>query len=295
MKTNITLGLYLMSAKGLATLSSFDDKNRELVAYIVVGKDNNVTNDYSEEIIKLATQLQIPIFERSQTPPPASHLIAVSWRWLIRASEKQQLIVFHDSILPRYRGFAPLVSALINGDDQIGVTALLASDEYDKGPIIDQQIIKIEYPITISRAIDYLLPCYKSLTKKIIYNIIQKRMTASPQNEDNATYSLWRDDDDYYIDWNTDAKYIQRFVDAVGTPYKGAATIIDDEIYRIEKCEALSDVRIENRQPGKVIFVENGYPIVVCRTGLLKIIAISKESSGTSALPLPKFRVRFIS
>lgn len=284
-----------MSAKGLATLQSFDDDNKKIIAYIVVAKDNNVTNDYFNEITELATKLGIPIFERSQTPPPASHLIAVSWRWLIRSSAEQKLIVFHDSILPRYRGFAPLVSALINGDKQIGVTALLASEEYDRGPIIDQEIIEIEYPVTISLAIDLLLPCYKSLTNKVIEKIMQGCMTSLLQNEADATYSLWRDDEDYYIDWTGDAHSIQRFVDALGPPYKGAATTIDGEVYRIRKCEVLSDVKIENRKAGKVIFVENENPIVVCGTGLVKILTITKEDSETNVLPLAKFRTRFIS
>ncbi|WP_454863706.1 methionyl-tRNA formyltransferase [Pseudomonas hormoni] len=284
-----------MSAKGLATLQSFNEDNKRIIAYIVAAKDTNVTNDYYNEITELATHLGVPVFERSQTPPPASHLIAVSWRWLIRSSADQQLIVFHDSILPRYRGFAPLVSALINGDKQIGVTALLASEEYDRGPIVDQEIIEIEYPVTISLAIELLLPCYKSLAKKIITKIVQGRVTSLLQNEADATYSLWRDDEDYYIDWTDDAHSIRRFVDALGPPYKGAATTIDGEVYRIRKCEALSDVKIENRKAGKVIFAENKKPIVVCGTGLVKILEITKENSKSNALPLAKFRTRFIS
>ncbi|VVM97143.1 Bifunctional polymyxin resistance protein ArnA [Pseudomonas fluorescens] len=284
-----------MSAKGLATLQSFSNESKKLIAYVVVAKDNNVTNDFFTDIIELAARLGLPILDRSQTPPPASHVIAVSWRWLIELSPQQQLIVFHDSILPRYRGFAPLASALINGDKQLGVTALVASDEYDKGPIIDQEVIEIDYPLRMSQAIDLLLPCYKSLTKKVVNRIIDGSMFGLLQNEAEATYSLWRDDEDYFIDWRADAHYIQRFVDALGPPYKGAATTIGGEVYRIRKCQPLPDVEIENRDVGKVIFVVNGNPIVVCGTGLLKILELTKTDSETNALPLAKFRSRFVS
>lgn len=294
MKNKVKLGLYLMTSKGLATLRALAvSPHKSFISHVVVARDKNVTNDYANEIIDLAQNLQIPIFERSQTPPQASHLIAVSWRWLIEASPDQKLIVFHDSILPRYRGFAPLVSALINGDKQLGVTALLASAEYDRGPIIEQEIIEIEYPITISKAIDLLLPCYSSLSIKIAHNIITENTKESLQNEANATYSLWRDDQDYYIDWEWDSHYIKRFVDALGPPYKGAATIINGETFRIRECTLVADVKIENRKAGKVIFTEEGSPIIVCGTGLIKVTNITDENAQINILPLPKFRTRF--
>lgn len=284
-----------MTSKGLAVLHALSaPPYKSLISYIVVAKDKNVTNDYSNEIIDLAKNLQIPIFERSQIPPLASHIIAVSWRWLIQASPNQKLIVFHDSILPRYRGFAPLVSALINGDKYLGVTALLASTEYDRGPIIDQEIIEIEYPITISTAIDLLLPCYSSISTKIFDKIISGNIKESLQDENNATYSLWRDEQDYHIDWEWDAQYIKRFVDALGAPYKGAATTIGGETFRIRECTPLPDVKIENRKAGKVIFTEENNPIIVCGTGLIKITNITKEDSQINILPIPKFRTRFI-
>lgn len=295
MKSNVKFGLYLMTSKGLATLQSFvSDISSTHISYIVVAKDRNVTNDYYDEIIELATNLQLPVYERSQTVPPATHLIAVSWRWLIESSEDQQLIVFHDSLLPRYRGFAPLPSALINGDRHVGVTALLASEEYDRGPVICQEAIEIEYPIKISQAIELLVPCYKNLAIKVAHSIIQGDMTSSPQNEEDATYSLWRDEEDYFIDWTWDAHRIQRFVDSLGFPYKGAATTIDGVIYRIRDCSALPDVKIENRCVGKVIFMRDDNPVVVCGTGLIKILDINKDNSSKNELPLPKFRTRFI-
>ena len=294
MINNIKFGLYLMTAKGLATLQSFiSDVEASYLAYVVVAKDPNVVDDYYEEIFDLASRFGVPVYERSQTPPPASHLIAVSWRWLIDPSPEQQLIVFHDSLLPRYRGFAPLVSALINGDKEIGVTALLASEEYDRGPILSQEIVSIEYPLKIAEAIALLTPCYQRLAVKTANTIIQNRMVITAQNEEEATYSLWRDEEDYYIDWNCDADYIKRFTDALGSPYKGAATVANGEILRITECIALPDVKIENRVNGKVIFMHGEHPVVVCGMGLLKILKSTVENSSASALPLKKFRTRF--
>ena len=49
--------------------------------------------------------------------------------------------------MPKYRGFAPLVNSLVNGEKIIGVTALFASEEYDNGDIIMQSSVDITYPI----------------------------------------------------------------------------------------------------------------------------------------------------
>lgn len=294
MKSKVKIGLYLMTSKGLSTLQSFvSDISSEHIAYIVAAQDSAVANDYYEDIVALARNLDLPVYDRTQALPSATHLIAVSWRWLIKANTDQQLIVFHDSLLPRYRGFAPLPSALINGDTCIGVTALMASEEYDRGPIIDQEVIKIDYPIKISTAIEALVPCYKTLTIKVANSILQDKLTGRPQDEQDATYSLWRDEEDYLIDWTWDAVRIKRFIDALGFPYKGACTRLDGETFRILDCEALPDVIIENRTAGKVIFIQDGLPVIVCGSGLIKICQMHKEGSSESALPLPRFRLRF--
>lgn len=284
-----------MTSKGLATLNSLICGGfRDNISYIVTAKDINVVDDYHNEIVELATLEKIQLFERSQVLPSATHLIAVSWRWLIEPSIGQQLIVFHDSLLPRYRGFAPLPNALINGEKNVGVTALLASDEYDRGPIIAQAAIELNYPVKISTAIELLKPCYELLAKKIATDILQNNLKTSEQNECEATYSLWRDEADYFIDWNWDSDRIKRFVDALGFPFKGAATTIDGTIYRIMDCIELPDVNIENRDAGKIIFLQGKHPVVVCGSGLLKIMSMVNEKTSQNAIPLQKFRTRFI-
>ena len=295
MTNNVKFGLYLMTSKGLATLQSFiSDISTHYISYIVVAQDRNVTNDYYDEIITLAKSADIPVYERSQSLPHASHLIAVSWRWLIEAGPDQKLIVFHDSLLPRYRGFSPLPSALINGDRLVGVTALIASEEYDRGPIIAQEPVEINYPISISKAIELLEPCYQKLAIEVANSILRGEMFSIAQNEIDATYSIWRDEQDYFIDWAWDAERIKRFIDALGFPYKGAATTLEGETFRIRECETLADVNIENRSAGKVIFMHGHCPVVVCGNGLIKIQAMNKDGFTDNALPIKKFRSRFV-
>ncbi len=297
MKAEPKLALYLMSEKGLAVLRGLlGEFGPGLIEQVVVGRDRAVENDFAEEIVATARQAGVSVFERAEPRrPTAPHLFAVSWRWLIKADDNQKLVVFHDSLLPRYRGFAPLVSALVNGEDKIGVTALLASPEYDRGPIIAQEAVGVTYPTTIQAAIERLTPCYQALATRVTRAILGGSLQFREQDETSATYSLWRDDEDYLVDWNWEASRIERFVNAVGFPYRGAAVWIRGKLHRLVEARAVPDVVIENRCPGKVIFVRDGLPVVVCGRGLLEVRKLVADGDGASVLPLAQFRTRFSS
>jgi methionyl-tRNA formyltransferase len=288
------IALFVMTAKGLAVLRSLlEVYDSKVIAYVVVSKDEHVVNDYYDEIVALARQFNIVIYDRSHVLPPAQYAMAVSWRWMIKFPINK-LVVFHDSMLPRYRGFAPLVNALISGETRIGVTALLASEEYDTGPIVAQEVVNITYPLTIAEAIDLVKPCYQRLAVSTVKMLIESTLRVVEQNEDDASYSLWRDDQDYRIDWTRDAEYIHRFINAVGYPYKGAFTSMGGERVRIMDSEIVADVVIENRDVGKVIFVQEGCPVIVCGKGLLKLLFVSRDDVIHNILPLKKFRNRFL-
>ncbi len=113
------------------------------------------------------------------------------------------------------------------------------------------------------------------------------------QNENEATYSLWLDQDDYFIDWNWTAEKIKRKIDACGFPYDGAKTILENDIIVVEKAEVEQDVQIENRTVGKVIFVKENCPIIVCGKGLLRLTAAKNVNTKENILPLSKFRLKF--
>jgi methionyl-tRNA formyltransferase len=235
----------------------------------------------------------IPFYLRGEEyEEPKGNCIAISWRWLIK--ENKDLIVIHDSILPKYRGFAPLVNCLKNGEKEIGVTALFAAQEYDAGDIICIEKIDISYPIKISKAIDLISDCYIQAIKFICDSlIVDKHLPSKVQDHQHASYSLWLDAEDYKINWNDEAHVLKRFIDAVGYPYAGAYTSMEGIKVRIFDAEILDDLKIENRMPGKVLMMNNNFPIVVCGKGLLKITNMVFENKE-NALPLKKFRTKFV-
>ncbi|SEQ09736.1 methionyl-tRNA formyltransferase [Hyunsoonleella jejuensis] len=289
--------LFLMSQKGLAVLNAvIENKFTEIIDKVVVGTDKNVVNDFSKNIVQLCEKEKLSYCYRLDDYTVNTEFsIAISWRWLINLPKNKKLIVLHDSLLPKYRGFAPLVNALKNGEKFIGVTALYASKEYDRGDIIKQQKIEILYPIKIEQAILKVSALYQEIVVDL-FKDLNNNKTLDPKSQDNseATYSLWLDEQDYKIDWTKEASYIERFVNATGFPYKGAKSVLNGEWVTIVSVKQIEDVYVENRDVGKTIFLREGKPVVVCGRGLLIIQEAKYNKNNKSIFPLKSFRNRFL-
>lgn len=283
------VGLYLMTSKGLAVLDTALSSGVE-ISHVTTAEARGMDDDSHTVIAARAKAAGIPTFLRSHPPDYAGDWsIAAGWRWLMPVSN---LIVLHDSILPRYRGFSPLITALVNGDPEVGVTAFLAVDEPDAGPIVGQRRIPVTYPVPIRSVIDRLGPEYASLTRDILHQLIGGGVTYAAQDHLAATYSVWRDEDDYRIDWTKDDRTIVRLIAAAGPPFPGAWTdgfnantgVLPSQV-RILDATVERDVRFEQRHPGKVAFERDGCPIVVCGQGMVRVLA--------SSVPIP-FRTRLV-
>lgn len=297
MTSDPKIALYAMNKKGLAALRGIcESVGKTQLECVIASRDSAMAYDYFAEIQEFCIENEISFFERnSGHRPQSAFALAVGWRWLIH--QEAPLIVFHDSLLPKYRGFAPLVSALLNQDDYIGVTALFASEEYDCGNILGQRKIKLSYPLKISEAIDQVSVLYYDLAADVSKSIVSgDTLIGVPQNEVLATYSLWRDEKDYRINWLQSSEQILRFIHTLGFPYLGASTMIDGTAARILDARIIEDVNVESRvdsSVGKVIFVRHGFPVVVCGRGLLQITDLRLRETGKSLLPLNKMRTRF--
>jgi methionyl-tRNA formyltransferase len=289
----MTLALFLMTEKGHAALQAIVSGVPPGAVGMVVGsRDANVHDDHYEDIQGICKQAGIAFFDRASVPAiTAEYALAISWRWMIKGVPN--LITLHDSLLPKYRGFAPLPNSLINGETEIGVSALFASDDYDTGDVICQKRVPIRYPIKVQEAIQSIIPLYVAIAGEICSSLAAGgRLPRYRQDESQASYSLWRDDLDYAIDWSWDADRVKRFIDAVGYPYLGAKTLLNQAPVTVLDAVVEADVRIENRTAGKVIFVRDGQPVVVCGRGLLRITHMT-AADGDPLLPLKKFRSRF--
>lgn len=286
--------LYLQNLKGLkCLLSTIDTYGHEIISGVQYDTDTHVLNDYSDDIVSILKKYKIPYSHRKDhvIGPGAEDLsIAIGWRRLIE--NHSNLIIFHDSLLPRLRGFNPLVTALMNKDPEIGATALWASQAYDQGTIVNQASVKIDYPITIFEATEKIADLYVKIMTPIIRDYLQGNAPiGNIQNESRATYSIWRDDDDYTINWNDSAQNISHLINCLGEPYLGAKATYMEKTVRIHSARIVPDVVIENRCPGKIFSLNQNRPIVICGTGMIELVEIRDNERQSVAIKL--LRTRF--
>ncbi|MAP54803.1 formyltransferase family protein [Altibacter sp.] len=283
---------YVVGEKGYSALQALQGACRNVIDTVVIGTDSGVKDDYSKKIEAYCKASDFNATYNDAPTEASNVLIAMGWRRLIHPLPGQQLIVLHDSLLPKYRGFNPLVTALIEGDTEIGVTALLGEEAYDTGAIIDVERITITYPITIAEAISRISSCYGTLLQRVLEKVLVDDLKAVPQDESEASYSLWRDAKDYFVSWDWPAPKIGRMIDAVGSPYDGAKTWADGKQIRIMKATAIDDVPVVNRDIGKVLFKHDGKPVVVCGEGLLRLDEMATMDFKPIAFDTT-FRIRF--
>lgn len=118
---NKKIVFYLMNEKGFYTLNKFIKKfSSSNIEYIVSSIDKNMKKDYFKEIKQLCKKYKITFFDRNsdyfkKEKKFVGYKFAIGWRWII--SNSDYLIVFHDSLLPKYRGFAPLVNSLVSNEN----------------------------------------------------------------------------------------------------------------------------------------------------------------------------------
>lgn len=287
------VGICICGRKGLAVLQHIVAMHPNSLQLVVFDHDVNVDEDFTDTVRDICRTNHIQ-FETnlSKAQVHVNVILAIGWRKMIRLASEVAVYVIHDSLLPRYRGFAPLVSALENGDSVVGATLLEAHSEYDRGDILFQRSFSVNYPIKISAAIDKMAVIYTQLIDDFFRSAHSNDLQPVRQVEQDATYSLWRDASDYFIDWSMNSDRISRFVDAVGYPYAGARTRWANDEYIVDECIPVKDVIVQNRKCGKIIFIDHGCPVVVCGQGLLKITKIRKVDGSTHAFVPNWVRIR---
>jgi methionyl-tRNA formyltransferase len=287
------MDFYLKGNKGLAAARAlFTFPN--VCSNVFLLKDNFTSAKRFAEVFDKLQSESYNILEltSSQGIEYSNTALLVGWDRMVDTTNKD-IFVIHDSILPKLRGWNPLVSALIAGEREIGATLFKADSGADSGPIIKSQSIHIQDFITISEAMRLVEPLITSLTKYLLESF--EELNYQTQVEALATYSMWRDHLDYCIDFSNDAAYILRHILASGEPYAGARSWIGEEEVIITGARIVEDLIIANRTPGKVIAIKNGNPIVVCGSGMLEITEAKYKNSNIGFFPFTKIKSRFSS
>jgi methionyl-tRNA formyltransferase len=202
-----------------------------------------------------------PRLQKLWESTPVDLMLVVSWRYLIppQVYERPRLgtYVFHDSLLPAYRGFSPTVWAILNGEAHTGVTLFKIAEDVDSGDIVDQERVPIGAEETILEVSERVTEAYLSILDRNLGSLLRGDARGRPQDDSLATYTCKRLPQDNLIDWQVSGRDTYNLIRAVTEPYPGAFTYLEGRCMRVWSASR-TDSRYVGRVPGRVVKVIPG-------------------------------------
>jgi methionyl-tRNA formyltransferase len=188
----------------------------------------------------------------------------------------------HASLLPRYRGAAPLNWCIINGEAETGVTTMLMDVGLDTGDMLLKRATPIDPDEDTSTLHDRLSVIGAELLAETIDLAAQDRLLPEKQDDSLTCYAPMMKKEDGLIDWQKDAAGIKNQVRGM-TPWPGAFSYLDDKLLKVYRVQSAQGAG----RPGEVLAVGRDGIEVACGTGSLVIHELQLE--GKKRLPAAEF------
>jgi methionyl-tRNA formyltransferase len=180
----------------------------------------------------------------------------------------------HASLLPRWRGAAPIQRAILAGDRETGVTIMRMDIGLDTGPMLLKRAVPIGRWTTAAALTAELADVGAELIVEAIRRLAEGDLPDIVQPENGVTYAAKLDRGEGIIDWSLPALELDRKVRALN-PWPGTVFTIRDE--RIKLLEA--SITVGEGPPGKLLHpAEDGSPVVACGAGALKLVTLQRPS-----------------
>lgn len=177
----------------------------------------------------------------------------------------------HASLLPAYRGGAPIHQAIIDGQDKTGVTIMYMEEKLDAGDIIAQREVSISHTDDTGLLFDKLSVVGTDLLKETLPSIISKTNNRVKQDESLVTYAKNISREQERIDWNKSALKIHNQIRGLH-PWPVAYTTLEGQSVKIWKADIM---QVKTKElPGTVVKVESDYFVV--QTGFEEAIRIDE-------------------
>ncbi|MFD8965598.1 methionyl-tRNA formyltransferase [Streptomyces sp. NPDC059568] len=294
---------------GHRTLQALLDSEHEVVLVVTHPKSDHVYEKiWDDSVAELAEKHGVPVLLRNRPDDEdllrrlreaaPDIIVANNWRtWLppeIFDLPPHGTLNVHDSLLPAYAGFSPLIWALINGEQEVGVTAHRMDAELDAGDIVFQRSVPVGATDTATdlfhRTVDLIGPIVTDSLDAIASGTAQW----VPQDRSRASFFHKRSIEDSRIDWSWPAEDLERLIRAQSDPYPNAFTHHRGRRIRIVSA-AVSQARYGGT-PGRIFIREDDGVVIVAgpdaRTGRSKGLVIRRlrTEDGTEHAATEYFR-----
>ncbi len=253
-----------------------------------------------------ALRLGLPVYqpEKLKNPDELQYVLDLEPDLIITAAFGQILpsaileapklgaINVHASLLPDYRGGAPIHQAIIDGQSETGVTIMYMVDRLDAGDIISQTIVPIESTDDTGTMFDKLSAAGMELLKETLPSIINGTNSREQQDEEKVTYARNISREQERIDWTKSAVSISNQVRGLH-PWPVAFTTYNEQNMKIWKAAVTESAK--SGKPGEVLELGDDALIVQTGDGVLAVTELQpagkKRMSAADYLKGPKIQV----
>jgi len=254
--------------RGLDWLRRLADRRQLPAAVYCLREDDHEAEKYSPRIADLCRDHGVPCHLRKTLK--AEHedeiralapdlIVVMGWRTLVSdrvlTAARYGAVGLHESLLPAYRGFAPVNWAVINGEPRTGVTLFyMTATGIDDGDMVAQAVVPIGEHDTAGDVYEATSRASLDLLDAHFDRLLEGTAPRAPQDERLATYTCSRTPEDGAIDWSRPTREIHNLVRGLAHPYPGAFTHLGGLRYRIWSGRPVESPRtFVGRIPGRVV------------------------------------------
>jgi|GEM_PF-133928 len=284
---HLRIGVFAYSEVGYVCLKTLIDMG-ENIPFVVTHKDSEDENIWFKSVSELAERHGIPVIKPNNVNEPKFVKLISSVKPDVMFSLYYRLIFgrkllsvpalgcinLHGSLLPKYRGCAPVNWAIINGEQETGVTAHYMINKVDAGPIIFKKRIKIEKNDTGISVTQKVAAVGAEIIEEVVKHLKEGNLNAVPQNESESTYFGKRTPAMGHIKWQWSSEKIRNYIRALKYPMPGAFFIEDKR-----KCIILDGTpkRSDNDSPGEIVSINDKSIVVGTGKGYFSVNALMIE------------------
>ncbi|HEY2811135.1 MAG TPA: methionyl-tRNA formyltransferase [Rhabdochlamydiaceae bacterium] len=194
----------------------------------------------------------------------------------------------HASLLPKYRGAAPIQRCLMNGEEKTGINIIEMTPQMDAGDIVAASEIAISEDMTFGELEMQLCQLACDLLPSFLMQAAEETLQRVPQDQQQVTFAPKLQAADERIDWNASAHSLHNLIRAL-SPTPGAWCLISlgKEQKRIKIKRARPLLRAHSAEPGFLLPAQKGELLVACGQGALQLIEVQVE--GKKTLPVGDF------
>jgi len=187
----------------------------------------------------------------------------------------------HASLLPRWRGAAPIQRAIAAGDAETGITIMQMDEGLDTGDMLLKTSTPIHADDTGGSLHDRLADLGGKAIVEALVQLANRELAPEPQNDADANYAHKLSKEEGHIDWSRSAIEIERLIRAFN-PWPGTFTDLGEQRIRLHQATALE--QSSDKVPGTVISRERDGVEVACGTGTLKITSVQLPGSKAQSI-----------